>query len=475
MSNNAVEGNYEQIIVDLLERVKRLEGAETFAGSLDEISPDMGDIRAGRFIALSAGQEPDDTDATGVIMDADGHVFGADTYNLYGLNLGALQFGFSNTTGKAYFCSGNAYIDIDGISGSDLLKWMIRQTASNDVYTRTGKLGMALAEGGGVIPNWELSYESPAGAELVTNGGAEDGDFTGWTKTTETNGAWSVSTADKYSGTYSFKWSSSALSSPCTGVLTSKRYSATAGQAYLFGGALGHLLGMDTSKIEIKWYDHASAGSLISTDLLATGSSGLPIIYSDAVFSAPTGALSYAIVLTTTDTAANGYVYFDAITATAVTVNQKLWLSDDGVDCSNGLYPQSAIMFYDQGVMTGGATKTLNTGQRYASYAIPTTTTVNNQASYTCMLQKGTYTLDLLYIKSSAGGQVDIFVDGVEVASNIEMYAAAATYNQVSSTASISVTYNGLHTIILKAGSKHASSSAYATYHTNIVMTRTGA
>jgi len=172
---------------------------------LSNISNDLGVIFKGSFIATSSNTMPDDETFTGCYMSAEGFTFGDEIYNIAGVLDGALQFGFNSSTGKGVFCGGNAVIDIDGISGTDLLKWIVRQTATNDSKERIGKLSMAL-QGTNTTPTWELSLNSPAAAEMMVNGGFEDGDLTGWTATTETNGAWAIDDAVYYGGAYSAKW-----------------------------------------------------------------------------------------------------------------------------------------------------------------------------------------------------------------------------------------------------------------------------
>jgi len=343
-----IEGNYKQIILGLLARVKHLEEAEVHGSEAADSFDSLGDMRAGRFLALSSGQEPEDADACGVVMDADGHVFGDDSYNHYGVNLGIFQFGFSATTGKGVLCNGNITLDIDGITGTDLLKWMVKQTATNSTNIRTGKLGMALAEGG-AVPQWEMSLESPAGdAVTIVNGDFATGDLTGWTKTTETNGAWDViSYFDNYVGRF-YRFNETGSPINCVGVLTSDRITdITAGLNYLFGFRVQCFKALAipnvawaTVKIELKWYDHASAGNLLRTDVVYTGQPVSWTTQSLAV-QAPTGALSYTIVATLPSTALQsdyfGLFYIDDFAMSEITVNQKIWLEDAGVGLKNSL------------------------------------------------------------------------------------------------------------------------------------------
>ena len=477
----------KQLLEDLPSKLK-VSAGQLAVNTLSDVAKTLGLIQAGEFRAGNSNEPGYGFTGTRLVYPPVS--YNGRLYHLCGIDEDGFQIGWNSETGKMdigdqvvtigqdgiTFASGNGLINQDGISGTDLLKWLVKQTATQDTYTRTGKLGMALQEGGGTIPVWELSYESPAGSELIANGGAESGDFTAWNKTTETNGSWSISTSYVYSGDYSFMWNST-LSTPCTGVLTSDRYSATAGLSYLFGGALGRIVEMDLGKIEIKWYDHASAGNLLQTDLLVSKASGATITYTDAIFKAPTNALSFAIVLTTTATGASGYIYFDAITATEIAVSQKLQLTDDGLATTNGMYPHSVNLFPTECIATSALTYSISSSQYYGLYAyIPSASANDGDVyAYTCMLEKGTYTLKYIYLKGTTCGKVDIYVDDVKVVSALDLYAASTTYNQISTTTSIAVTYSGRHDVHFVINGKNASSSDYTNFQCMTSLVRTGA
>ena len=82
---------------------------------LSEINDDMGEIRAGKILALSARKYPTDADATGAFMSAAGETFPEGTFNIGGVNNGELQFGLSSADGKAYAGAGVVVLDKDGI------------------------------------------------------------------------------------------------------------------------------------------------------------------------------------------------------------------------------------------------------------------------------------------------------------------------------------------------------------------------
>lgn len=213
MGTDAKENNYAQIIEELAARVAKLEMRETVVRELSELTPDAGLIEAGEIRVHSDYNDPREPGEgfSGVrILGTFEYPVGSGNYfAIVGVNNDVLTFGLSAETGEAVFLSGNAVINQDGITGNELLKWMIRQVATYSTNTRTGKLGMALPEGA-TVPVWQLSLESPAGAEMMVNGGFEDGDFTGWDKTTEIQGAWEIEESVIHAGSSAVKWTPTA-------------------------------------------------------------------------------------------------------------------------------------------------------------------------------------------------------------------------------------------------------------------------
>lgn len=460
-----IEGNFIARINQQAKTINALSRTTTQTSFLSDITNDLGDMRAGRFIALSIGDEPTDSNACGVVIDAAGETFGDVVYNLYGLNYGSLTFGLRADDGVAVFLNGNAIIGTDGIDVTDTLKWIVRQTATNSTYTRTARIGMALPEGGGTIPCLEMSLTSPAGTELITNGDFATGDFTGWTKTTEMMGSWIIQNGN---GVFA------AISSACSGVLTSDRVSGiTAGVNYLFESYAKSFayIGTTITKVEVKWYDHASAGSLIQTDLLNTVSAIAPPSDStkeqaaSSALTAPTGALSFSIVATVTGGSPESYGAF-TISASAVTVNTKLQLRDDGVyvdgTAIGGSYPRawyspiylaktsftcafSAVASQWGDYVWGPTAPNANDGDEYIFY-IP--------------LAAGSYTLSFRHMGKTDRGKIDCYWDGVKQGSTTDLYASAASYNVIVTFAITNLT-DGQHTLMFKVNGKNASSSDY--------------
>ena len=346
---------------DLLARVEALETKANGlfresieAASVDEITTDLGEIRMGRFLATESDGDPTDNTFNGMFMTTDTETFGSSEYNFGGVRLGQLMFGGNASTGKFDFCGGLAYIDADGITGSQLLKWMIKQTATQGVHTRHGQLGMEEAGG---KPAWTLSFNDAASeSELLANGGAEVGDLTGWTD--EDGGIvprFDVSTINPNTGSYCFE-KLSALS----GVLYQDE-SILDSKSFIITGSIYSISNL-TDGISVSWYTDADFISVEHIGGSGLRENGWTTI--EKLITPPAGANVLRINLTGTTGAK-----FDDISLKEVTVNQKLQLRDDGL--------------YLNGVEVGGA----------ASYSTTLNTKGRNQnggttSSYTFMWQR---------------------------------------------------------------------------------------
>ena len=381
--------------------------------------------------------------------------------------------------GMGVFAGGAATIGALGILVEGL-NYIYRHTATNGATTRVGKMSMTL-EDGGAVPVMAFDLIAEAGAELLLNPGAEMGDFTNWTKTTETNGAWSVvtGTPSPQAGTYCFKWTPTNATN--SGVLTSDRMAASAALDYLASGYIREYLaggGNPTGsiKVEIKWYNHASAGSLLRTDLLYYKNCNSFFAWSSAekTFEAPATTLSASVVFTATNVyyvAGVGVMAaaFDTFSFSLAAVAQRLWLSDDGVKCSNGLYPKRAFMFFSSAISNTTMAKELiaSTTHAFGVGWYTSGVNANNGDTYTlsCILQKGTYTIATYGVTYSTYGMFDYYIDNVLVASGQNWYSAGSVYNVLKTITNVSVTYDGYHVLKMvvngKTGSDYACEFTY--------------
>jgi hypothetical protein len=107
-----------------------------------------------------------------------------------------------------------------------------------------------------------------------------------------------------------------------------------------------------------------------------------------------------------------------------------------------------------------------------------TTTPVNGEPLFAAwaLLQAGTYSLEIAHVKGSSHGKHRWYVDGVanDSAYDVDMYAAATTYNQVTSKP-ITIPGDGVHSIMLVNVGKHASSTGYYVSMNALRLIQTGA
>ena len=458
------DGNIMEKVEELLRRVSALERRGVNLERLDELTDDLGEVRSGRFLAMSAGYEPTDTDASGVFMSAAGETFGEDTYNIGGVDNGGLQFGLRSTDGVGVFSGGDATIGADGIEISKM-GYLIQHTATDGTTERTGSMGM-WAEPGGTEPCYGLAFNAPGGAELVTNGDAETGDFTGWTKTTETRGAWSVVTGSyAYDGTYAFMFDYTSLGG-ATGVLTSGACSVTSNVGYLFTcNVLKYGL---TSSAQVKWYD--SGSSLLRTDSISLNQANNNYLTTSELLVSPSGANTATITLTVTGSTQSAV--FDSISLKAVSVASNLYFDSTGELCLNGSPALPKHCYISTIAMTSSATLTNYSAN--PAYKYTTAANARNGDTFALTvppLAAGTYSIYFCGNKHNVRGKVDWTLDGTSIVTGQDWYASGAT-EYTFQVDSVSVT-SGAHTLAGTINGKNASSSDYSLALYSVVFVKT--
>ncbi len=96
----------------------------------------------------------------------------------------------------------------------------------------------------------------------------------------------------------------------------------------------------------------------------------------------------------------------------------------------------------------------------------------NDKISYLVTLDAGTYRLKTLQRTLANGGIATIQIDNVDVAT-IDSYSASATENVEKTSAAISISLAGLHTVSLKMATKNAASSGYQFQYQILCLYRT--
>jgi hypothetical protein len=137
-------------------------------------------------------------------------------------------------------------------------------------------------------------------------------------------------------------------------------------------------------------------------------------------------------------------------------------------ECVSMFRDIQGFTFFDCKVLAaGGMVWTLNANQMDSGYW-RTPTTVNGESLFfvRALLQAGTYSLEIAHIKGPNQGKHRWYVDAVanDSAYDVDMYAAATTYNQITSRPVV-IPADGMHSITLVNVGKHASS---ANYHVSI-------
>ena len=253
------------------------------------------------------------------------------------------------------------------------------------------------------------------------------------------------------------------------GILTSDRVAVSASTDYLITTYIKNTGLAGTISAVLKWYDDPAAGSLLQTETIGlVNTSGSFQEYSISSES-PATAESCEVILTCSST--NAYeINFDTISISALTVNQKLQLTDDGLATTNGLYPKRLTLMGDELMASGAVTNFMAASQRYGYHTFVTTPANGSWFTGGGMLRKGTYSIKALVVTANNQGKFDIYLDDVLVSSGNDDYSGVSTYNVLIAIGAINVTYSGYHTLKLLVNGKNGSSSNYYLSVTKVWM-----
>lgn len=159
--------NLVNVVRQLRNEVEELKRRTINVDSLSEIAPDLGQIIAGDFIALSQGLDATDMDACGVYLSASGKMFLGKPWNLGGVKNGVLMFGLKAEDGSAYFAGGQGTIDVTGMHMNGL-GYFLDWNAVNGDYTRIGYIQMKL-HGTNPAPALTIGQDNPENITLNPN------------------------------------------------------------------------------------------------------------------------------------------------------------------------------------------------------------------------------------------------------------------------------------------------------------------
>lgn len=96
-----------------------------------------------------------------------------------------------------------------------------------------------------------------------------------------------------------------------------------------------------------------------------------------------------------------------------------------------------------------------------------------DNVSFVLYIPKGVYTLYGNFIKNTNAGKVDISLDGTKIVSVTDLYAATASYIYILTKTAIAVSNAGLHTLLIAANGKNATSTDYKIGFTSLSFVRT--
>lgn len=148
----------------------------------------------------------------------------------------------------------------------------------------------------------------------------------------------------------------------------------------------------------------------------------------------------------------------DLDAAEAVNVTQQPWYASPNIQV-----PQSAqvgtwaIAFSSNRVLRANAA-----GAADGDYA-----------QWDVLLSAGTWQLDVVYLSATSAGIMQAQIDGTNVGSTVDTYAAAGVADNLHTVTGIAVATAGLHTLKLLVSGKNASSSNYILRIQAVALRRT--
>ena len=164
------------------------------------------------------------------------------------------------------------------------------------------------------------------------------------------------------------------------------------------------------------------------------------------------------------DTGDGGQLEVDeALLATGATTGHVLTVqADDTIAAEVPSYPKRATMWHDESIFTSGTIhREHDTNQNYATFTREADGAIGDTFTNGCYLRAGTYTLRLLGIIGAAYGICKWSLNGVEIASGQDWYAAAGVHNTIKSVANVSVASDGWHKLECEVTGKNGSASDY--------------
>jgi len=134
----------------------------TIIQGLSEINASLGVMRAGEFLALSDGEDPQDADGTGTFISALGRTFASKLYHIGGVFNGDLKWGANAITGELEAGDGAVNLTANGLSLYDGATEIGRFGNLNGFLTyTTDTYGMAMGDS-----NQYMTYDQTNGLKI---------------------------------------------------------------------------------------------------------------------------------------------------------------------------------------------------------------------------------------------------------------------------------------------------------------------
>jgi hypothetical protein len=303
---NADDSTLQAKIQKLEQRIQILEQRNVNVNALDELgTDDMGDMRAGRFLALLSGSNPTDPDANGSFMSAAGETFGSWLIKVGEVLNGQLQAGFGG--GAMIWANGDGVADATGLNLNGI-RYALRHyaTDANGANARYGSYEM-LFENGKTVPGLALTYmDGTINTELVPNGSFETGDFTGW----QVNGSPSIASPGYFSNY-------------CCSISGNTNNFITSLASINVSGGLNYIVSFNcnvasSTSIYVTWYDIGSY--VVRNDKISSTNTGTWYLCSKVLI-APSTAVTAKIQV---HCGVTGVSYIDNISMKSVGIFRQL-------------------------------------------------------------------------------------------------------------------------------------------------------
>ncbi len=157
-------------------------------------------------------------------------------------------------------------------------------------------------------------------------------------------------------------------------------------------------------------------------------------------------------------------------------ITAAIWNQDvvDNVQHLHDNMAQHAHRFhYTSRVLVGSAIAIQNnTSQAHYHYSRQNPSANGDSFELACVLDEGTYTLNVLGATNTNCGMVNWTLDGVPLATGQDWYAATPANNVIMTTSNIVVASAGRHLLVGTINGKNGASSGYTLNLTAIWFTR---